>query len=149
MHVHALMSEKARPVHFISCHQTVEDAVILMAAKKVSALVVKESEQPIGIFAERDVFRCYAEQGSMRISHILLKDAIAAKLIVAKPEDNINAVTARMIKAEIRHLPVMEKDEIVGMLSLGDLLEYLIGNLTDELQHLKEYIADLHDAGQD
>jgi CBS domain-containing protein len=149
MHVRALMSEKARPVYFISCHQTVEDAVNLMTAKRVSALVVKESEHPIGIFAERDVFRCYAEQRSMGISHILLKDAMTAELIVAKPEDNTIAVTARMIKAEIRHLPVIEKDEIVGMLSFGDLIEYLIGNLTDELQHLRDYIADLHSAGQD
>jgi CBS domain-containing protein len=149
MHVHALMSQKARPVHSIACHRTVDDAVRLMAAQKVSALVVTESEHPIGIFAEMDVFRCYVIQGSSVISHIPLKDAMAYKLIVAKPEDEISAVMALMMKADIRHLPVMEKDEIIGILALNDLIEHQIESLTAEIRHLREYIADLHDAGQD
>ena len=148
MHLHSLMSAKARPVHYIACHQTVNDAVNLMAAQKVSALVVTESEHPVGIFAERDVFRCYVKQRSIGISHIPVKDAMSHKLIVARSEDDISAVMALMIKTDIKHLPVMEKNHIVGMLTLNDLIEYQIENLTAELQHLREYIADLHDVGR-
>ena len=149
MHLYELMSDKVRPVHCIACHQTVDDAVTLMAAEKVSALVVTESGHPIGIFAERDVFRSYVKQRAVGISQIPLKDAMSHKLIAANPEDDISAVTALIIKTDIKHLPVMEKDKIIGMLTLNDLIEFQIENLTTELQHLQEYIADLHEAGRD
>ena len=149
MYVRALISDKVRPVHCIACHQTVDDAVNLMAAEKVSALVVTESGNPIGIFAERDVFKSYVKQSATGISQIPVKDAMSHKLIAAKPEDDIRTVIALMIQTDIKHLPVMEQDKIIGMLTLNDLIEYQIENLTTELQHLQEYIADLHEAGHD
>ena len=69
-------------------------------------------------------------------------------LVVVKPQDTIPAVIARMIKANITHLPVVEKERIVGMLTLVDLMEHQIAALDEEIHQLNEYIADLHDAGQ-
>ena len=143
------MANRSRPVHTICSNRSVDDAVHLMAGKKASALIVMQNERPVGIFAERDVFRYYASEGNVEISTIPVQNAMTHKLIFAKPEDDIDAVMALMIKTDIKHMPVMEKDDIIGMLMLNDLIEHQIESLAAEIRHLREYIADLHDAGQD
>ena len=149
MQVQALLPGKVRPVYTIDGHQTVDEAANLMAGEKVSALIVTESENPIGMFAERDVFRLLVKEATGEIRNIPVKDAMTHKLIVARPEDDIDALVAQMIKSDIKHIPVIGEDGLMGMLTLNDLIEFQIENLASEIRHLREYIADLHDAGQD
>ena len=149
MKVHELLSQKARPVYTLSSDQSVDDAINLMTAKKASALIVTEADQPVGIFSERDVFRAHIKDKTAAFCEIPLKDAISHKLFSARAEDEISGVISIMIQADIKHMPVMKENEIVGMLTLHDLIEHQIGVLTDELHHLREYIEDLHHAGQD
>ena len=149
MKVHELLSQKARPVYTITSDQTVDDAINLMTTKKAGALIVIESDHPVGIFAERDVFRAHIKDKSAVFSEIRLKDAMTNKLFTAKTEDEVDSVMSVMIQADIRHLPVMKESKIVGLLTLHDLIEHQIDMLTDELQHLREYIEALHHAGQD
>ena len=149
MKLHALLREKSRSLHTIAGHRSVDDAVDLMAEKKVSALIIMENDQPVGIFAERDVYRYYLRDKATALSEISLQNAMTAKLIVAQPEDDVGRVMAMMIKADIRHLPVIENETIVGMLALNDLIEHQINSLTDEIHQLKDYIENLHEAGRD
>ncbi len=149
MEVLALLKDKARTMLTIASNQTVDDAICLMASGKVSALLVTENDQPAGIFSEKDVFRTYLRNKATAFSEIILENAITRDLMVAEPQDAVVAVMGRMIKADITHLPVMEEKRIVGMLTLKDLMEYRIGVLSDEIDQLKDYIADLHEAGQD
>jgi CBS domain-containing protein len=149
MKVRALLRGKARPAYMIASDQSINDAVVLMAAKKVSALIVTEDNEPTGIFAERDVFRFYLRDKDAALSEIGLKNAMTNKLIVADPDDELSHVIARMIKSDIKHLPVMEDKKIIGMLTLNDLIEHQIESLTDEIYQLKDYIEDLHEAGRD
>ena len=149
MHVGILLKGSARPVHTIPSNQTVDDAINLMTSKKVGALIVTENDQPVGIFAERDVLRCYQKSRQALFSKIQLKDAMSDKLITAKTDDDIGEVSATMIKADIKHLPVIEGKNITALIALKDLINYQINSLTEELHQLKEYIADLHEAGRD
>ena len=149
MEVLALLKDKARRVHTIASNQTVEDAICLMASGKVSTLLVMENDQPAGIFSERDVLHTYLRNKSTAFSEIILENAMTRNLMVAEPKDAITAVMARMIKADITHLPLIEEKKIVGMLTLKDLMQHQIDSLTDEIHQLKDYIADLHEAGQD
>ena len=144
-----MLPGKVRPVYTIAGHQTIDDAVHLMTAKKVSALVVTETGNPIGMFAERDVYRLYVKERIGGIFNIPVKDAMTHRLIVARPEDDIDALVALMIKSDIKHIPVMGEDGLIGMLTLNDLIEFQIESLADEILYLREYIADLQDAGQD
>jgi IMP dehydrogenase len=149
MKVHELLQLKSRPVYTLSSDQTVDDAINLMTAKKTGALIITEADHPVGVFAERDVFRAHIRDKTAAFTDIQLKDAMTPKLLVAKTEDEISSVMSMMIQADIKHMPVIEENKIVGMLTLADLIEHQINMLTDELHHLREYIEDLHHAGQD
>ena len=149
MKVHELLQLKSRPVYTLSSDQTVDDAINLMTAKKTGALIITEADHPVGVFAERDVFRAHIRDKTAAFTDIQLKDAMTPKLLVAKTEDEISSVMSMMIQADIKHMPVIEENKIVGMLTLADLIEHQINMLTDELHHLRDYIEDLHHAGQD
>jgi CBS domain-containing protein len=149
LEVLALLKDKARRVHTIASSQTVEDAICLMVSGKVSTLLVMDNDQPAGIFCERDVVHAYLRNKSTAFTEIILENAMTRNLMVAEPKDAITAVMARMIKANISHLPLIEEKKLVGMLTLKDLMQHQIDSLTDEIHQLKDYIADLHEAGQD
>lgn len=149
MKVHELLPTKSRPVCILSSDQTVDDAINLMTAKKVSAVIVTEADHPVGIFAERDVFRAHIKDKTAAFTDIQLKDAMSPKFLVAKNKDEVSSVMSMMIQADIKHMPVIADNKIVGMLTLHDLIEHQLDMLTDELHHLREYIEDLHHAGQD
>jgi CBS domain-containing protein len=149
LEVLALLKDKARTVLKIASNQTVDDAICLMTSGKVSALLVTENDQPAGIFSERDVFHTYLRNKSTAFSEIILENVMTRDLMVAESQDTVIAVMGRMIKADITHLPVMEEKRIIGMLTLKDLMQHQIDSLTAEIYQLKDYIADLHEAGQD
>jgi IMP dehydrogenase len=149
MKVHELLKLKSRPVFTLSSDQSVDDAINLMTVKNTSALIITEVGRPVGIFAERDVFRAHIRDKTAAFSDIRIKDAMTPKLLTARMEDEVNAVMTTMIQADIKHMPVIRENEIVGLLTLADLIEHQINMLTDELHHLREYIEDLHHAGQD
>ena len=149
MKVFELLSQKARPIYTIASHQSVEDAINLMTAENAGALIITESDHPVGIFAERDVFRAHIRDKNAAFSDIQLKDAMTNRWRAAEPEDDVNVVMSMMIKADMKHMPVIKDNKILGILTLNDLIEHQIDALISELHQLKDYINDLHDAGQD
>jgi IMP dehydrogenase len=120
-----------------------------MSGYNVSALVLMDGEVSQGIFTERDLVRCHIIFPGKNIKDILVKDVMTSKLIVAEPDDTIEDAMKMMIKAKIRHLPVVSDGRIKGMLSLEDLVRKHVGDLTKELHYLKDYISVLQDAGND
>ncbi len=149
MKVHDLLREKSRPVYTIAGNQCLDDAVSLMRSKRVSALIVTENDRPVGIFAERDVFRNYLKDKTGALPEIALRNAMTDNLITADAEDDVSRSMDIMIKADIKHLPVVKAGKLIGMLTLIDLIEHRIDSLTTENHQLKDYIDDLHDAGRD
>ena len=149
MKVRDLFGEKIRPVYTIASNRSIDDAVNLMVGKKTSALIVTEDDQPVGIFAERDVFRSYLRDKTRALSEIAMRDAMTDNLIFADPEAEISRIMAIMIKADIKHLPILENKKIAGMLTLSDLIHHQVESLTEEIHQLQEYLDDLHEAGRD
>jgi len=149
LEVLALLKDKARKVLTIASNQSVDDAICLMAAGKVSALIVTENDRPAGIFSEGDVYKSVLKIKSVAFSEISIEDAMTHNLLYAEPQDPITTVLDKMMAADIGHLPVIEDKKIVGMLTIRDLMEHQIDSLTDEIHQLEDYIADLHEAGQD
>ena len=149
MEVLALLKNKARRVCTIAGSQTVEDAICLMAGCKVSALLVTENDKPAGIFSKEDLFKSLLEKKSAAFSEIKLENAMSRDLLLAKSEEPITTVLDKMIAADITYLPVIEEKEIIGILTSKDMMKHQIDALIDEIHQLKDYIADLHEAGQD
>ena len=149
MEVLALLKDKARRVHTIASSETVEDAISLMDGHKVSALLVTENDQPVGIFSEKDLFNLLLKKKSVAFSEIKLESTMTRHLLLAETKDPITSVLDKMVAADITHLPVIEDKKIIGMLTLKDIMKYQIDALIDEIHQLKDYIADLHEAGQD
>ncbi len=149
MKIRDRLEVKARPVHKIAGNRSVDDAINLMTGMQASALIVTENERPVGIFAERDVFRYYLRDKKTSLSEITVQNAMTANLIVADPEEGVGRAMAIMIKSDIKHLPVMKAQKIIGVLKLSDLIDHQIESLTNEIDQLKDYIEDLHEAGRD
>jgi CBS domain-containing protein len=149
MDVRTILKQNPRPEHKITGAQSVADAIKLMTAKKTSVLIVTDDDNPTGIFTERDVLRYYQQARKSAPSKIKLNTVITHEFIAAKSTDTIAAAIDMMIKADIYHLPVIENKKIIGVLTLRDLFEFQIESLTAEIHHLKDYIEDMHEAGQD
>ena len=149
MLIRELLEQKGQAVQTIDGDRSVEAAIDQLTRNRVGALVVIEDAQPVGIFAERDVLRCHLKDRTQTFSEIKVRDAMTNKLIVAEPAENIETAMATMIQADIRHLPVIENKDIVGMLTMSDLVRQQIGALRAELHYLQDYITDLHDAARD
>ena len=145
----ALLKDNARRVYTIASSETVEDAIALMAGRKVSALLVTENAQPAGIFSEKDLVKCLLEKKSATFFEMKLENAMTRNLLLADTRDPITTILDKMIAAGIKHLPLTEEKKIIGMLTIEDLMKHQIDALIDEVHHLKDYIADLHEAGQD
>ena len=149
MKVRDLFEDKIRPLHIIEGHRSIDQAIDFMAGKQANALIVTENEKPIGIFTKSDVYRYYLRDKTKAFSKAAVQDAMTGDLIGAGPDDDIGRVMAIMIKAHIRHLPVIDNKKLIGLLALSDLIEHQIESLNEEINQLKDYIEDLHEAGRD
>ncbi len=110
----------------ISCdeRETVECAVAKMYASNVgSVIVTNESGRPVGIITERDIVRFLAEDIDLKTP---LGEVARKNLITASPDESVVSVAAKMIENNIRHIPVMEGDRLVGILSIRDVLRALL-----------------------
>lgn len=149
MRVQDVIRQKRRVVYTIPARCTAEDAIVRMTENRTSALIVMDREMPVGIFTERDVLRCHVAWRHRLFREMPLSEAMTDNLIVAQPDDLASSAMAMMIKADIRHLPVVEDRQIACMLTISDLVKHHVGELTAELHYLQEYITDLQDAVQD
>jgi IMP dehydrogenase len=149
MKIQELLTEKSGPVNIIAGDESVGQALSLMSAAGVSALLVMAGQTPMGIFTERDLIRCHMNFPGKEIKEIQVSQVMTAGLIVAEPGETIEEAMAMMIRGKIRHLPVVEGKRIIGLVSLEDLVKTHVGALTRELHYLKDYISDLQDAAHD
>ncbi|WP_022668007.1 CBS domain-containing protein [Desulfospira joergensenii] len=149
MKVKALLEDGKGGFHTIAPDQNVDQAVKLMSGYHVSALMVMDGDQSCGVFTERDLVRSHILFPGKEICDIPIRDVMTDKLIVAEPRDTLEDAMGMMIKAGIRHLPVVEDGKIVSVMALEDLVKKHVKVLTRELHYLKDYISDLQDAAHD
>jgi CBS domain-containing protein len=141
MKVKQLLESKGKNVVSIEVDRSVEDALREMGSKKISALMVTDQARSIGIFTERDVVKCYLMFEGKSFNNITLKDAMTTNLVVAQMDDELNDIMAVMVEKNIRHLPVVEGGNVIGMLSIRDVIQTQVGKLTSEIHYLKDYIT--------
>ena len=118
--VRELLQDKDYEVLSIKSDKSVYDAMQLMAAKKIGALPVLEAGKLIGIITERD-YPSKAKRLDRPLQDVLVKDTMTSPVVHVGPEDTSEDCLALITEKRVRHLPVMESNQIIGMISIGDL----------------------------
>ena len=144
-----LLKRSGAHVHTASETLTVAEAVREMALKNTSVLIVGSEKRPVGIFTDRDVFRCCRLHQNESFSEIKIADAMSRDIVSASPEDDTGDALSKMLQLKIHHLPVMDSEKATGMLNILDLVREHVDLLNGEIHFLNDYIARLQDAGHD
>jgi CBS domain-containing protein len=134
-----VLERKGREVHAVPPDTLVYDGLQLMAEKNIGALVVLEGEKLVGIISERDYARKVALKGKSshqaRVNEVMTPDPH-----VVTPDQNIAQCMELMTERQVRHLPVLEGEKLVGIISIGDVVKTVIEDQQDMIQHLERYI---------
>ncbi len=138
--VQHLLDAKNGELVSISADASVLDAIRLMADKAVGSLLVMDGDRLEGIVTERDYARKVIVKGrsseSTRVGEIMTAD-----VYTATPDKTVNDCMTLMTECKIRHLPVVNGDAVVGMISIGDLVQAIISDQQEEIEHLEHYIS--------
>jgi len=115
MKVRDLLDSKGKDIVTINADSSVEDAIRTMDSKKISAIMVLDQGKANGIFTERDVVRSYIASNGKSFKDIKIKSVMVTDLVVAMLDDDLNNIAAVMVEKNIRHLPVLENNKVVGI----------------------------------
>ena len=138
--VRQLLEAKAPEVYSITPDAPVLDAVRLMAEKHIGALLVMEGERLSGILSERDYARKVVLQGrSSRDTPV--RAIMTSDVVTVGPNDTSDRCMQVVTDRRVRHLPVLEGDRVIGVVSIGDLVKAVIEDQQLELDQLQRYIA--------
>ena len=136
MQISTILATKGSTVVTVTPDQTVREAVALLVDKRIGAVVVvDETGRPVGIVSERDVIRELAQNDrvlSEPVSRVMTRD-----VIIARPGDDSKAVSKTMTVRRFRHLPVMDHHELVGIISIGDVVKAQLDEYEGEIETLQ------------
>jgi len=135
-----LLDTKQALIISVSENISVLDALKVMTEKNISAVLVMEDQQLCGIFTERDYARKIILQGKSS-KDTPIKEAMTAKPITIKFSDSIDYCMELMTDKHIRHLPIVENDEVKGMVSIGDVVKFIIADQKQTISQLESYIS--------
>ncbi|MEQ1598842.1 MAG: CBS domain-containing protein [Methylotenera sp.] len=134
-----LNEKKHKEIISISPDRPVFDALIILAEYKIGALAVMQGDKLVGIFSERDYAREVVLQGRSSKS-TAIAEVMTANVITGKPSDLVDTAMRIMSEKRFRHLPVVEGEKVIGMLSLGDLVKETIADQQRMIKELESYI---------
>ncbi len=135
-----LLDAKGRHIISISPDASVLEAIKIMADKSVGSLVVMQDDVLAGIVTERDYARKVIVKGrsseSTRVAEIMTAD-----VVTTSSDQTVDRCMAMMTEMRIRHLPVLEDNRVIAMVSIGDLVQAIIADQKEEIEHLEHYIS--------
>ncbi len=135
-----ILAHKGSQVWSIAPEATVFDAIQMMSDKNVGALLVIEGEQLVGIITERDYTRKVALKGKVS-KQTAVREILTGVIVKANPDSTVEECMRLMTDHRVRHLPVLEGERIVGIVSIGDLVNWIISAQTSTIHQLQTYIA--------
>ncbi len=135
-----LLDRKGRHIISIKPDDSVLDAIRLMAEKGIGSLVVMEDQEMLGIMSERDYARKVIIKGRSSES-TAVSEIMTANVFTTSSSETVNDCMSVMTEKKIRHLPVVEDNAVIGMISIGDLVEAIIADQQEEIEQLEHYIS--------
>lgn len=139
--VQQIFNTKPLEVFSVTANTSVLDALKLMTEKNISALLIMEdAEQLLGIFTERDYARKIVLQGKAS-KDTAINEVMTANPITVNTSDSIELCMQIMTEKHIRHLPVVQENKAVGMVSIGDVVKFIIADQKQTISQLESYIS--------
>jgi CBS domain-containing protein len=135
-----LLDNKGRVVHTVTPQSTVIDAVRKMNAERIGAVLVMDADQLVGIFTERDVLLRVVDADQDPRSTVVA-DVMTRQPVVVRGSATVEEAMAVVSEKRCRHLPVVEDDQLVGLVSAGDLTHWVTRNQEYHIQDLVNYIT--------
>jgi CBS domain-containing protein len=140
MTVQALLSAKGSGVISIEPTATLEAAAKKLAEHRIGALLVLGPDRRVtGILSERDIVRVLAEQGAAALAQPL-SQVMTRKVVTCSPSDTVGVLMERMTTGKFRHVPVIEQEQVVGVVSIGDVVKHRLHEMEQESAALRDYI---------
>ncbi len=141
MNLAELLRGKNQVIHKIRAQQNIADAAVSMTENKIGALLVEDDSGGIvGIISERDIVGGMGPHGA-DLHDVAVSELMTADVIRCSPQDTVNEAMAMMTDRRIRHLPVFDGDELVGFISIGDLVKCRIFEVQAEADAMRAYIS--------
>jgi CBS domain-containing protein len=135
-----LLNTKGHDVWYVSPQAAVFDALKLMAEKDIGALLVLENENLVGIISERDYARKVILKGKNSMD-TLVKDIMTSEVITIQADQTIDSCMELMTNHHIRHLPVYEGNQLIGIISIGDVVKAIISQQEYLIEQMEQYIT--------
>ena len=137
--VQQILNTKPFQIFSVSTNTSVLDALKLMTERNISALLIMDEELVSGIFTERDYARKIILQGKAS-KDTSIGDVMTAHPITVTPTDSIDLCMQLMSEKHIRHLPVVDNHKVAGMVSIGDVVKFIIADQKQTISQLENYI---------
>lgn len=138
--ISTLLHHKTSQIWTISPASTVFDAIKLMAEKNIGALLVMSGDLLLGVFTERDYSRKIALQGKSS-RETLVGEVMSSQVVTVETDDSVENCMRLMTENRIRHLPVVEQGRVLGIVSIGDLVNWTISAQDATIAQMERYIA--------
>jgi len=141
MQIDTILQSKGMTVHTVAAHAPISEAVRVLNANRIGAVVVlNDSGKVAGILSERDIVR-HLDTDAGKLLKRAVREVMTEEVITCGRDAGVSELMEQMTRHRIRHIPVVENDELVGIVSIGDVVKRKIEEAEQEAIALKEYIA--------
>ena len=140
MTVNQILSTKGKEVFSILSTHTVYEALTIMSEKNIGAILIIENTELKGVLSERDYARKIVLKAKSS-KKTLVHEIMETNVVTVKPTDNLDFCMELMSTKRVRHLPVLENDIVIGIISISDVVKAIIELQKDTIQHLNTYIT--------
>ncbi|MFZ3034062.1 MAG: CBS domain-containing protein [Parvibaculum sp.] len=140
MNVATILKAKGTDVETVGPDMTLGEVARLLASKRIGAVLVIEGQRLAGILSERDIVKAIGHAGIEALDRAA-RDVMTSRIVTCGLNDSVDELMDRMTDGRFRHLPVVENDQLVGIISIGDVVKHRIAETVMETEALKLYIA--------
>jgi len=138
--ISAILGQKSGEIFSVTPDTTVHDAVAMMDEKNIGAVLVMKGSKLVGMLSERDYTRKVMLRGK-KSADTKVSEIMSSKLTVAHPNEGVEECLRVMTDKRFRHLPVLDGEKVVGVISIGDLVKHVISCQSATIAHLENYIS--------